>query len=858
MTTPVAASAVPPGDWHAQPSTSAGHAFQTDLDRGLGAAAVHARRQRTGPNLLVRTRQVTFWRVALEEFTEPMILLLVAVGIVYAIWGEPADAVAILLIVSVVLGIELGIEFRAKRAVAALAMLAPPHVAVVRDGERRTAEPSDLVPGDLVLLRSGERVPADLRLIATAGLSVDESALTGESVAVDKDPSRVLAADTPLAERATMAYAGTIVVRGSGRAVVVATGMATELGRIAGLVDAAREPKTPLQKGMKALSRRLVAVALGFSVGVPLIGILMGQPGKTMILTGMTLAFATIPEEMPIIVTLGLALGAVGLSRRHVLIKRLRAAEALGAVTVLCTDKTGTLTQNTMTLGTLKPCAGIPPEDLLRAAVLATEAASDDPTDRAILAAGTAPLPEWRLLHTYPFDSATRSVTLVYRTPDGLVAATKGALEALPAVAEPGADRARLQATAAMLADEGMRVLAVGWKALGSEAPATHEQTVGGLTILGLVALSDPPRPEVATAVREAGAAGLRVVMITGDSPGTAAAVARAVGLPDDPIFSGADLAAFGAADWQRAARTGAIFARVLPEHKLRLVQLLQRDGQVVAMTGDGVNDAPALKAADVGVAMGQGGTDVAREAASVVLTDNNFATLVAAVAEGRRLYANLRKGTRYYLAIKVALIAASLTSVLLGLPVLFAPIQIIVLELFMDVNAALGFAVEPAEPNLMQRPPRDPNAPFLDHALVSSIVWGGMSLFLVVMVAYLRVLWFAPGGRDIVHAQTAAFLTWLLGHGVLALAMRGEGTPARLRGLFTNRVITVWIVAIAVTTILAVAVPAVQGVLKTVPLTPADWVWTVGLAVAAGVFFDLPQRVGRYGSANVAKGRLS
>ncbi len=844
--TPVEVAA---GDWHARPVSDALGRLRADPRQGLSAAHVRTLRDKVGPNSLVRTRPVTFWRVALEEITEPMILLLLAVGVVYALWGEPRDAVAILGIVLAILTIELWIEFRAKRAVAALGTLAPPQVAVVRDGQTRTVAAAELVPGDIVVLRAGERVPADLRLLETQGLSADESALTGESVPVDKDAARILAPATPLAERATMAYAGTIITRGSGRAVVAGTGMQTELGRIAGMVDAAREPKTPLQQAMKALSGRLVFVALFFSIGVPLLGILLGQPVKAMILTGMTLAFATIPEEMPIIITMVLAFGALGLSRRNALVKRLRAAEALGAVTVLCTDKTGTLTENRMTLTELDPVAAIAADDLLHAAALATEAASDDPTDTAILLArlqaGVEPMPAgWELLHTHPFNQDTRSVTLVYQAGDRVVACTKGALESLLAMAAPDTARAELQARAEALAARGMRVLAVGQKTLAAETQPSLAAATRGLTILGLVGLSDPPRAAVPAAVREARAAGLRVVMITGDHPVTAAAIARAVGLPDAPIFTGAELASFDEVAWERASRTAAIFARVLPEHKLRLVQLLQAGGQVVAMTGDGVNDAPALKAADVGVAMGTGGTDVAREAASVVLTDNNFASLVAAVAEGRRLYANLRKGTRYYLAVKVALIAATLVSVLLRLPVVFAPIQIIVLELFMDVNAALGFAVEPAEPDSMRRPPRDPNAPFLDRALVSTILWGGACLFLAVMAAYLRVLFFAPAGAEVARAQTLAFLTWLLTHAIVALTMRGEGSPLRLRTLFANPVINLWTTAVILAMVLVVTVPGVRGVLKTVPITAPDWAWTVGLALAGGLLFDVGQRL--------------
>jgi P-type Ca2+ transporter type 2C len=842
MLTPPEASTI---NWHAEPAAAMAQ-LHIDPDRGLSAERVGALQRDVGLNLLVRTRPVTFWRVALEEITEPMILLLLVVGGVYAVWGEPGDAVAILGIILVIVGIELAIEYRAKRAVAALGQLAPPQVAVMRDGVLRSLPPADLVPGDIVLLRAGERVPADLRLLATQGLAIDESPLTGESLPVEKDAVRILAPETPLADRANMAYAGTIITRGSGRAVVVGTGMQTELGRIAGLVDAAREPKTPLQKAMKALSGQLVKVALAFSVGIPLLGILWGQPIKTMILTGMTLAFATIPEEMPIIITMVLALGARGLARQHALVKRLRAAETLGAVTVLCTDKTGTLTQNKMTVSGREPRPGTSPDDLVQAAALATQAGSDDPTDTAVLQAGAQLLPtDHTILRSYPFNADTRSVTLVYQTPDGVIAYTKGALESLLSMADGQRDQEALQATADALAAEGMRVLAVGRMALDSGVEPSQPVATSGLTILGLIGLSDPPRPEVAAAIQEARSAGVRVVMITGDHPTTAAAIARAIGLPAGLVVSGADMAQFTAADWERAAQSAAIFARVLPEHKLRLVEALQAQGQVVVMTGDGINDAPALKAADVGVAMGAGGTDVAREAASMVLTDNNFATLVVAVREGRRLYDNLRKGTRYYLAIKVALISAALVSVLLGLPVLFAPIQIIVLELFMDVNAALGFAVEPAEPDVMRRRPRDPNAPFLDRSLVYGILGGGVSLFLVVIAAYLRTLYLTLGG-DLARAQTVAFLTWLLGHAILAVTMRGEGTPLRLRTLVANPIINLWVSAVIVAMVLAVSVPAVQEVLKTVPITTADWAWVIGLALGSGLIFDLAQRVRR------------
>ncbi len=833
MTAPVESPKTPA---HIADLTQTLQALDVRPEEGLSDKAVRDRLARHGPNIRVRARQVTFLKVAVEEITEPMILLLLGVGVVYALWGEPRDAVAILGIILTILAIELTIEFRAKQAVASLGTLVPTTTRVLRNSEVTTVDAAGLVPGDVVLLSSGERIPADLRLLSSASLALDESALTGESLPVEKQLGARLTDQTPLAERLNMLYAGTVVTRGSGTAVVVATGTDTEIGRITGLVDAAREPKTPLQKSMKALSGTLVKVALEFSVGIPIIGVLLGQPVKPMVLTGMTLAFATIPEEMPIIITLVLGFGALTLARQHALVKRLRAAEALGAVTVLATDKTGTLTQNRMTVRHLVPAPGISESELRRAATLATERHSDDPTDLAVLEGQEETLADWTLERSFPFAPETRSVSALQSRNQQLTAFTKGAVESLLHWTTE-VDQAYWTSLAERMARQGLRVLAVGQKQVASPSVDKTEATQG-LTFLGLIGLSDPPRPEAQGAVREALDAGIRVIMITGDHPVTAGAIATEVGLPLTRSVTGVELDVMTPEAWAETASTASVFARVTPEHKLRLVEHLQAHGQVVAMTGDGVNDAPALKAADVGVAMGGRGSDVAREAAAVVLTDDNFATLVSAVREGRRLYDNLRKGTRYYLAIKVALILATLVSVLLGLPVVFAPIQIIVLELFMDVNAALGFATEKAEPGVMRRPPRDPQAPFLDAPLLRAIFLGGLCLFAVVIANYLRVTYAAEASTAL--AQTEAFLTWLIGHALLALVMRSEtGRPA-FSTLFSNRVITLWSLAVAVACVLVSTVPAVQRVLKTVPVPTADWAWIIGLALLGALGFSL------------------
>lgn len=814
----------------------------TDALRGLTGAEAAARRGRHGPNRWVVPRRVTFLRVLADEVTEPMMLLLAAIAVLYGVWGRLDDTVAVVVIIAAVVGVEVFAEFRAKSVIASLGELTAPTTPVVRDGSTLSVGVDDVVPGDLVPLAAGSRVPADLRLVETWGLRVDESTLTGEPVAAPKDATRVLSGDTALAERANLVFAGTTVVAGRARGVVVATGTATELGTLTGLVVAARPPRTALQQAMRELAGSLATLAIAFSVLVPLVGVLTGRPWREMVLTGLTLAFATVPEELPIIVSLVLGLGAYRLSRRRGLVRRLRAAEALGLVTVLATDKTGTLTRNRMAVARVEPAPGVDEDTLLGLGAACTETApepdggwSGDPTDVAFLVAARdrgLPTPAEPVAR-FPFDPGRETMTVVLpagASGTATVVTTGSPESVLARCAAPSPETA---GRVAALATRGLRVIAVASRP-ASQVPATVGDAERDLVLAGLVALSDPPRPGAAEAVAAARRAGVRVVMVTGDHPACARAVAAEVGIDPDPVLTGRDLDGLDDATLAAAVASTPVFARVSPAHKLRLVTALQAGGEVVAVTGDGVNDAPALARADVGVAMGSSGTDVAREAAGLVLADDDVSTLTRALHEGRTLHGNLRKGVAYYLACKAGLVATVAAGVLTGMAVPFTPIQIVVLEMFMDIAGSATFAAEPAERDAMTRPPRDPGARFLDRALLGDLAAGAAALFAAVGGLYL-----------VTASQTVAFVGWLSGHLALAWVMRTERTPVLRAGLFANRFLPWWTVVTAVAVWVVTTVPVLRETLRLTPLTGPQWTAAVLVPVAAVAVLEL-RKAGR------------
>ncbi|MGZ4153009.1 MAG: cation-translocating P-type ATPase [Actinomycetota bacterium] len=789
-----------------------------------------------------------------EEATEPMILLLLVVGVLYGVWGELRDSVTILVIIVLLVGVEVGNERRAKRAIAALGQLSAPTALVRRDGRLRTIAADEVVPGDVIVLEPGMRVPADARLLSSAGLAADEAALTGESAPADK----VAGAADP---RDATVLGGTTIVRGHGTAVVVATGASTELGRTAAAVSRAKPPRTPLQLAMRELARSLVWVALGVSVLVPLLGLALGgAPLRSMILVGLALAFATIPEELPIIVTMVLALGGYRLSKRDAIVKRLRAVEALGAVTFIATDKTGTLTESRMRLAEIDPRDFAP--RILEAAVLASGRPVTDPTEVALVdAARDAGIDVDRLLTSTnvvgerSFDDVRRSMSVVVADGDRRRLVTKGAPEAILGSSSERLGvrgmrpmdeehRTAVLRAAETLAQRGLRVLAVGERELAPDEEPTEDS---GLVFLGLVGLLDPPRPGVHEAIEACGTAGIRVAMITGDHPRTALAVAREVGLPAETAVAGEALAAMDDAELADALEHVNVFARVSPVDKLRIVGSARSRGDLVAVTGDGVNDAPALAAADVAIAMGRSGTDVAREAADIVLADDDFSTLVDAIEQGRILFANLRKGIRYYLACKLALICTMLMPAVLGIPLPFAPVQIVLMELFMDLAASATFVAEPGEPDVMRRPPRDRSAPFLDRAYVVSIAAPGLGLFGAVTATYLIVR-----ASDPVAAATSAFVAWLVGHFLLAVNLRAERAPLTSLGVRTNRPMLLWGAGVVAVALAAVLIPVVHRPLRTVGLSAEQWAIAIGAAIVGTMWIQGWRWIARTRSSNV------
>jgi Ca2+-transporting ATPase len=762
----------------------------------------------------------------LESVVEPLQLLLVAVGVLSAIFGELRDAIAIFVVIALVSAVEAISEVRAKRALQALRDLSAPNALVRRAGVVRTVPVDELVTGDVLLVEAGSLVAADARVVEADGLATDESRLTGEPVAAAKGPEPV-DAGAPLAERSSLLHAGTAVVGGVGEGVVVALGADTEIGRLGRLVAEAREPPTPLQRAMAELARAALIVAVVACVLVPLLGVLRGQPAREMLLDGLTLAFATIPEELPILVTVLVAIGGLRLAQHGVLLRRLRAAEAVGAMTVLLADKTGTLTENRLEIERIDGDR----ERVLAAAAAAHGAAgAQDPVDRALAEAAGERAPAERL-GRYPFDPVRRRESAVWRDSDGAWVAVKGAPEAvLDACALSEAERAAVLGRVARLADDGLRVIAVAERRVAA-APRDAAEAEGELEFVGLAAFRDPLRPGVDEAVAQLAHAGVRTIVVSGDHPETVAAAAREAGLrAPEVLHGGAPLDALDDDDLAERLRGEAVIARATPEDKLRLVRILQERGEAVAVTGDGVNDAPALAAANVGIAMGARGTDLAREASDLVLVDDAYPTIVGAVEGGRGLASQLRRAVAFYLGAKIALVLVIAVPLALGLPAPFHPVHIVVLELFMDVGASVAFVSEPPAPGAMDQSPRDPASRFLDGAQVSAIALTTTALTAAVLPAFLVV--HAEWGAD--TAVAAAVAGWLVAHVGIAWSLRARPGLALRR----NVAFPAWaLVAFAAAVVLSLT--AAGATLGVDPLTASAAritlaIAAVGVAIAA------------------------
>jgi len=845
-------------DWHTLSAEATAGRFAVDPGTGLAAEEAAARLERHGPNRLPEGRSRTPWRMLLDQFMDFMILVLIVAAVVSGIVGEPVDTIAIIVIVLLNAAIGFAQEWRAERAMAALRSMAAPSARVRRDGSVCELPAADLVPGDVVLLEAGNVVPADLRLFEAAQLRVAEAALTGESQPIDKHTRMLADERLPLGDRCNMAWKGTLVANGRSAGIVVATGLETELGRIARLLSDAEEVKTPLQKRLARFGARLAWAVLAICALVFAAGLARGEAPLLMFLTAVSLAVAAIPEALPAVVAISLALGAARMVKQNALIRRLPAVETLGSITYICSDKTGTLTQNRMRAESFlvqgEEDAGEPWSSLLRALTLVNDAAPNaagvlvgDPTEVALLEAAIERKQDKAVLESqfprhaeFPFDSERKRMATVHADGAAFLACVKGAPEAvlercpwqLTARGQVPLDAEDMLAHAESMAARGLRVLAFAERRLDT-LPADIEDAESDLTFLGLVGLMDPPREEAAAAVAECQAAGIVPVMITGDHPATARAIAERLGILDNGgrVVTGVELAALSDADFAGQVRDIRVYARVDPEQKIRIVRALQTAGEYAAMTGDGVNDAPALKRADIGVAMGKGGTDVAREAAHMVLLDDNFATIVHAVREGRRIFDNIRKFIKYTMTSNSGEIWTIFLAPFLGLPIPLLPIHILWINLVTDGPPGLALAAERAERDVMRRPPRAPMESIFAHGMWQHILWVGL---LMGGVCLTLQAWAWHTGSA--HWQSMVFTVLCLSQLGHVLAIRSEKDSLFRIGFASNRLL---LTAVAGTVFLQLAtlyVPMLNPIFKTEPL---DWdELAICLILSSVVFF--------------------
>jgi len=838
-------------DWHTLTTAEVAGRLEVTAASGLTATEAQRRLDQHGPNRLAEAPPRHWTAILLGQFKDFMILVLLAAAVLAGLTGELPDVAVIVAIVVLNAAIGFSQEYRAQAALRALRRMAAPSARVRRDGQVATLPADQLVPGDVVLLEAGVIVPADLRLVEAVDLAAEEAALTGESQPAAKLSDTLTDPALPVGDRHNLAFKGTVIVRGRGLGLCVATGMHTELGRIAGLLAAAKEDRTPLQRRLAAFGRRLSLLVIAICAVVLAAGLLRGEPLMLMLLTAISLAVAAIPEALPAVVTISLALGARKMVARHALMRSLPAMETLGSVTYVCTDKTGTLTQNRMQVRAWHvdgEASSTPPATLrgswlrLRDALAVSndvEAGAagpvGDPTEVALFEAAEAmglakvdALQRLPRVAEVPFDSARQRMVTVHRdeAAGGLLAFVKGAPEAvLPLCSLDEAARQALQRVATVMADSGQRVLAFA-QAAPEHADVSDGALESGLTFLGLVGMEDPPRPEAGAAVRACREAGIVPVMITGDHPATAGRIAREVGLlpADGRVITGAELEDLDDPTLAQALRAPVAFARVSPEHKIRIIDLLKRQGEFVAMTGDGVNDAPALKRADIGIAMGRSGTDVAREASDMVLLDDNFATLVGAVREGRRIYDNVRKFVKYTMTSNSAEVLTILLAPFLGMPLPLLPVHILWINLVTDGLPGLALTIEPAERGVMRRPPRPPGESLFARGLWQHMVWVGG---LMAALALLVLAWsHGTGGTS---WQTLVFTVLVFAQLMHVLAIRSEHDSLLSIGLMSNAPLLAVIGGSVLVQLAIVYTPLGNRWFRTEPLSLAE------LGVACG-----------------------
>ena len=804
--------------------------------RGLSKAEAAARLAKFGPNRLVKRERMAWLQRAVSLVADPMALMLGGASLLYFLLGDVSDGVIMAVALVPVLGVDVFLEARSHAALAKLAQAVAPLAQVVRDGAWLTVPTADLVPGDLLALQEGDVVHADGVVRWAANLALDQSSLTGESEPQAKHP---LEGDAkPTADQEV--FAGSLVLAGHGFGEVTSTGLATRFGNIAALVAGADTAQTPLQKRTAKLVRLLSIVAVIVAAGVFTLGMVRGQSWKQASLGAVSLAMAAIPEEYPLVLTLFLSVGAWRLGRRGVLVRRLASVETLGSTTVICTDKTGTLTAGHFELDeTVSLSAAVTPTALLEWAVLASEPAPVDPMERAIdlraAANGVDPVAVragWTLTSDHDFDAVGKHMSHGWTSADGTRAlvAAKGALEGILQHCTVTPEEQRLAEEAnARLAAAGMRVLAVAVKETGALAKERVSDEAG-LRLVGLLGYRDPLRPEVRAAVAECRAAGIHVKMITGDHALTARAIAEAAGLEHaEAVVTGEELAALSPQAFQERVRTSTLFARISPAQKYAIVEALKAAGEVVAMTGDGINDAPALRLSDIGISMGKRGTEVARASSDLVLLEDDFASIVATVREGRHIFTNIQAAFLYILAFHIPVVLLAFLAPALGVPLMMMPVHLVWLELIIHPVSAVVFQSEPAPPGLMLQPPRAPRAPLLPRRAMIRSALAGLTLTGAVMWLY----WSRqPAGE--VAARSVAWAALLLGYQVMVLvewgALRGKRS-----NLLPHRPL-VWIIwgACLLSLPLAMLIPPLARGLHLQLLAPLDWAIALGVGVGA------------------------